>query len=339
MFLISIDIEYRYNLIEQIKKYEKVKTDIFTSADIDNKEKFKEYNYVIIENNSKKIEYFANLGKNVIICCFDDEIVKTEYKEKANIFICHSKKEVVDFVLMEKAKSSFRDKKIYKVIKALVYILVFATFFALLFRKYYFCNQKSTKIINKKVVEKLDLQKENYVFLGDSITDFYDLERYYTGLPVVNSGVSGNQYHDLLDNLQDRVFKYNPTKVFILIGTNDIAFTDITDEELSDRIVEICDKIHEKRKYTEIYIESIYPVNKYVDRSAMYARSNKRIKNINKLVQEKIKNTEYKYIDMYSILKNAEGNLNVRYTYDGLHISHEGYKIITKEIKKIIYNN
>ena len=80
MFLISIDIEYRYNLIKQIKKYEKVKTDIFTSTDIDNKEKFKEYNYVIVENNSKKIEYFANLGKNVIICCFDDEIVKTEFK-------------------------------------------------------------------------------------------------------------------------------------------------------------------------------------------------------------------------------------------------------------------
>ena len=63
---------------------------------------------------------------------------------------------------------------------------------------------------------------DNFVFLGDSITDFYPLEEYYDNLPVVNSGVSGNKTTDILTDMKERVYKYNPTKVFLLIGTNDL---------------------------------------------------------------------------------------------------------------------
>ena len=45
---------------------------------------------------------------------------------------------------------------------------------------------------------------DNYLFLGDSITDFYDLDKYYKDLPVVNSGISGNTIDDILKDMKKR---------------------------------------------------------------------------------------------------------------------------------------
>ena len=74
---------------------------------------------------------------------------------------------------------------------------------------------------------------DNFLFLGDSITDFYPLEEYYDNLPVVNSGISGNKTTDILNDMETRVYQYNPTKVFLLIGTNDL---DMTSEDITSLI-------------------------------------------------------------------------------------------------------
>ena len=52
---------------------------------------------------------------------------------------------------------------------------------------------------------------DNFVFLGDSITDFYPLEEFYDNLPVVNSGVSGYKTTDILSRI-DR--KMKSSKIF-----------------------------------------------------------------------------------------------------------------------------
>ena len=38
---------------------------------------------------------------------------------------------------------------------------------------------------------------DNFLFLGDSITDYYPLGEYYDNLPVVNSGIAGNKTTDI----------------------------------------------------------------------------------------------------------------------------------------------
>ena len=41
-------------------------------------------------------------------------------------------------------------------------------------------------------------------------------------------------------------------------------------------------------------------------------------------------------VDLYNKLIDDDGNLNISYTKDGLHISSEGYECITKELMKYI---
>ena len=175
---------------------------------------------------------------------------------------------------------------------------------------------------------------ENIVFLGDSITNFYDLDKYYPDNSVVNSGISGDVSDDILNDMYNRVYKYNPSKVFLLIGTNQLMKDD-NDKIISD-VKKIIESIHDNRPIAKIYVESIYPVNKDLDKNMVKNRENDRIVEINKKIEEIVKDKEYiEYINIYdSLLK--DGVLNEEYSEDGLHLNDKGYEIVTNILKKYI---
>ncbi len=202
---------------------------------------------------------------------------------------------------------------------------------------YYIYHKKHVKIVVKK--EKVTEIPENIVFLGDSITDYYDLEKYYKDYYVVNSGVSGNIAKDILDDMEERVYKYNPSKVFLVIGTNDIQ-RNISDKEIVKNIETIIENIKKNRKDTKIYLESIYPINNTdndkINNEVVGKRTNEEIRKVNQQLKEYCDKEKITYIDMYKKLADDEGNLKIEYTKEGLHISDKGYELITDVIKDYI---
>ena len=205
-------------------------------------------------------------------------------------------------------------------------------------------NNSIDELKNKNEDEKQTYEKEletikegytNYLFLGDSITEFYDLDKYFPNLPVVNSGIISNTTEDILNDMKNRVYNYNPSKVFILIGTNDLR-DDRSVDEIVNNIKKIIEEIKENRKETEIYLESIYPVNEKVNKKGVEGRKNEDIKEINNQLEKYAKKENITYINIYNKLVDDEGLLNEDYTTDGLHINEDGYKIITKELEKYL---
>ena len=174
---------------------------------------------------------------------------------------------------------------------------------------------------------------DNFLFLGDSITDFYPLEEYYDNLPVVNSGIAGNRTIDILNDMQTRVYQYNPTKVFLLIGTNDLdsSTEDIVDTTF-DNIKEIVKEIKDNRSDATIYVESVYPVNSNVENNSVNNRTNKKIRSFNKKVSNYCDGDNCIYINLFDDLTDEEGNLKEEYTEDGLHLNSLGYVVITREL-------
>lgn len=231
-------------------------------------------------------------------------------------------------------KSSNKGLIVSLVISFLVIVVLFG------FIIYHFTGFNHKKVeVKIKTVEKTVVD-DNYLFLGDSITDFYDLEKFYPDMPVVNSGISGHTTQDILNDMENRVYKYNPSKVFIVIGINDLA-REVKREDIVDNIKKIVNNIQEKRPYCKIYLESIYPVNRTdddkIDKDVVTEkRKNEDVREINKKLKEFSVEEKITYIDMYSILKDDEDNLKIEYTTEGLHISEEGYKVITEEIKKYL---
>ena len=238
----------------------------------------------------------------------------------------------VDDVYEEKNKSTL-----------IIVLLTIACLFFISFIAYhylFFDNSEKVKVVTKKeeVVEKV--VDNNYLFLGDSITEQYDLKEYYEDYPVVNSGVSGDFTSSIVENMKKRVYDYNPSKVFLLIGINDLRNGKDVSEIVSNT-KEIIELIKENRPYSEIYLESIYPINKTDDDKISDSVrdiefDNEKIIEVNDLLKDLAKDEKITYVDLYNKLIDDDGNLNISYTKDGLHISSEGYECITKELMKYI---
>ena len=186
----------------------------------------------------------------------------------------------------------------------------------------------------EEVVKTEIIVDDNYLFVGDSITARYDLDKYYNGMPVVNSGVSSNKTTDILNDMNNRIYKYNPSKVILLIGTND--YSRLSNSDTVKNIGKIIDGIKDNREYADIYVQSIYPVNKEISKSTVGDRNNEDISEMNSDIKKLCKEKSVSYINMYDLLVDDDGNLDDDYTKDGLHLDSDGYEVVTEEIMKIL---
>ncbi len=258
-----------------------------------------------------------------------------EKKDKKKV-----KKIVNEVVLPPKYDEVCEEKNKSGLIISLLLIscLLFITFIA--YHYLFFDHSEKVKniITKEEVVEKVI--DDNFLFLGDSITEQYDLKAYFKDYPVVNSGVSGDFTSSIVVDMKKRVYDYNPSKVFLLIGINDLRKkTEIS--EIVSNIKEIVELIKENRPYSEIYLESIYPINKTDDDKISddvrdIEFDNDKVMEVNDLLKDLAKDEKITYVDLYNILIDDDGNLNISYTKDGLHISSEGYEVITNELMKYI---
>ena len=201
-------------------------------------------------------------------------------------------------------------------------------------------NKKNTsKEINKDKNEK-KIVDENYLFVGDILTKEYDLKEYYSDSPVVNSSNDSLTTHELYDNLKNYIYIYNPSKVFIEVGTFDFTRDDST-VTIVKYISSIIKEIKNNRPFAEIYVESIYPINDSDDdiikSEEVDGRTNAVIENANKSIKEICEENDVTYIDLYSDLYSEEDEgLKLDYTTDGFHLSDEGYNVITTKIKRYL---
>lgn len=194
------------------------------------------------------------------------------------------------------------------------------------------------------IKEESTKKGENYVFLGDSITDWYPISEFFSDkTPIINSGFAGDKTKDLLEDMDETVYRYNPTKVFIQIGTNDLNCDDSNGDIAYDNIVKMIENIKKNRPYAEIYLESIYPVNQTdnekINKNTTGKRTNEDIMKVNSKLKEYCEKNDVIYVDIYNALLDEEGNLKLEYTDDGLHLSTEGYSVVSKELKKYIKEN
>ena len=113
--------------------------------------------------------------------------------------------------------------------------------------------------VNVQKVVKNEIVNPNILMLGDSITEMYDLNEFYgEDKLIVNSGISGNRADAILNDLKARAYIYNPSKVFLLIGINDILWDEASEDYVYEKTIEIVEHVKEKLPNTKIYIYLSY---------------------------------------------------------------------------------
>jgi len=176
-------------------------------------------------------------------------------------------------------------------------------------------------------------QKGGIVFVGDSITQDYNVSEYFPGRLVYNRGIGGDTTVGLLKRLDESVFDLAPKTVVLLIGTNDLALLVTTPEEVASRIETIVKTIQAKMPETKIILQAVYPVNAHVDPGTVGKRKNEDIRTINSLMKQIHGVT---FLDCTDAIADAEGNFDRRYTVEGLHMNQDGYALITQRIDPLL---
>lgn len=171
------------------------------------------------------------------------------------------------------------------------------------------------------------------VFLGDSITDFCDLEYYYPGLNAVNAGISGDTTDWMLDRLETSVLEREPDILVLLGGINDLLHGG-DDDAIVANLMTIVDTVRERVPKVRVLVQSIYPIGEGDD---LYWTG--RIRGINSRLEALAKEHEYDYVNLFDALATDDGRMDERYSYDGLHPNDAGYAVVspilTRALEKI----
>lgn len=184
--------------------------------------------------------------------------------------------------------------------------------------------------------ELLPIRANDIVFLGNSITDFCEWAELFNNRHIKNRGISGDRAAWMLDRL-DPIIEGRPKKLFLMIGTNDLA-AGATPEEVAADIRRIVERFREESPVTKIFIQSILPVNGDDTKAKPKKHWNKgpEIVATNRLLEALCEEKEIVYLDVYSVLVDEKGMLDKRYTNDGLHLMGEGYAAWKEAIAKYV---
>lgn len=165
--------------------------------------------------------------------------------------------------------------------------------------------------------------EDDIVFLGDSITEGTQWGELLGIENAVNRGISGDTTFGVLERLGE-VTKGVPDKVFILIGVNDLS-RNIPDDIIIRNYRKIIHKIQKESPGTEIYIQTLLPVNGTFTHFKSHYNKAPNILHINEALRNLADQKNTNLIDLYPQFLDDKGRLDFKYTNDGLHLTPKGY--------------
>ena len=173
--------------------------------------------------------------------------------------------------------------------------------------------------IKWSIFESMPRNEGSIVFLGDSLTDYVKFDEFFPDLNTKNRGIAGDTTVGVLNRI-DEVVSLKPSKLFLLIGTNDIVFHMKAEETVSN-IKKIIEIFNEKSPNTAIYVQTLFPVNHNLGDKRRPHKAIRAINNRLKKLSEEMNN--FTLIDTYSLFAE-NGEMPERFTIDGVHLNGAG---------------
>jgi len=196
-------------------------------------------------------------------------------------------------------------------------------------------------------LKKQPVPSGRVVFMGDSITDGWNLGQSFPGKPYVNRGISGQTTAQMLVRLYPDVIDLKPAAMVVLAGTNDIARNNgpVTPEMIQQNIMAMTElaQLHGMK----VLLCSVMPISDYPFERQQNApaaagqrggpprtrmtegRPPSDILKINAWMKAYAARVNAVYVDYFSAVVDEKGFLKDALSGDGLHPNAEGYKLMT----------
>ena len=177
----------------------------------------------------------------------------------------------------------------------------------------------------KDIFKAMPLDSSKIIFLGDSITENCGWAELFQDIRMVNQGISSDTTLGVLDRLK-AVADSKPSKIFIMIGVNDLA-KNRSIPQITASYRNIIAFLKEETPNTEIYIQSVLPINnaKLHDIHNIQNIQNKDIEALNEKLKILSTSLGVQYINLYPLFLDQQKQLDSQYSLDGLHLNGKGY--------------
>jgi lysophospholipase L1-like esterase len=180
----------------------------------------------------------------------------------------------------------------------------------------------------KSLYDVLPNDSNEIIFVGNSITFGCEWSELFSNPKIKNRGIGGDNTEGVLERLTE-ITESKPDKIFINIGTNDLGL-DMRISEIVKNYREILHRIKLATPKTKIYIQSVLPTkNKTM-------RSNDSIRVLNQQLELLANENSLKYLNLFDSFLDDNGDLNMKFSLDGLHLTGQGYLIWKKEIENYV---
>lgn len=168
------------------------------------------------------------------------------------------------------------------------------------------------------------LGRVSVVFMGDSITEFWDVSGFLSRERYVNRGIAGQTTRQMLLRFCQDVVLLEPRVVVILAGTNDIAgnLGPVKNEEIENNLAAMSGLAQEAG--IRVVLASITPVGA----TQTGQRPISRIRSINAWLRSYTAGENLPYLDYYSKMADSGGLLQAELSNDGLHPNAKGYEVM-----------
>ncbi|TXN35099.1 G-D-S-L family lipolytic protein [Flagellimonas hymeniacidonis] len=189
------------------------------------------------------------------------------------------------------------------------------------------------KAIQQKTDSIWDSSKETLVFTGSSsIRLWNDLQERFPDKQILNTGFGGSQSTDLERFLNELILNYQPSRVFIYEGDNDIS-SKRTPRAIIGTMEDILEDLHKENPALEVVLISAKPSIARWHLKRRYKRLNKKLLKLASSL-----NGVY-YADVWNTMLNKRKLKRNLFIEDGLHMNTMGYELWYEALKDYVNKN
>ena len=190
--------------------------------------------------------------------------------------------------------------------------------------------QSEVNKIQERYKNEINNNTNYIVFTGSSsIRMWKDLPVLFENSKIINTGFGGSKASDLLYYIKELVLDFNPSKVIIYEGDNDIS-SGHKINFIMKNIKQIIKQIKEINKNAEIILISAKPSIMRWDLRKKYIHLNKKYKNL------ALKNKNIHFADTWSQMVDSGKLKTDIFIEDGLHLNKKGYQIWERVLRPIL---
>lgn len=178
-----------------------------------------------------------------------------------------------------------------------------------------------------------EIQRDDIVLIGNSLTFGAEWSELLMSAKVKKRASSSNTSQGI-NNILGNVLKGSPSKIILQSSVN--SYSNFSQDTILGTMQSMIERIKKSSPNTQVYIQSIIPVNTRYDAYSKSPNLNKEIKDANKRLRKMAKENGLKWIDVYSLMADKSGNLKDEYTNDGFHLMGPAYIVWRDCLKKNI---